>query len=85
MRWGVAMASESGSGGSSPKPPSGGMRRAGRAAAAGTEMVVLFAAGLFLGRYASHRLHAGPWLTAVGVLVGFGAGIWAAYRTLMDS
>ncbi len=61
------------------------MRRAGRAAAAGTEVVVLFAAGLFLGRYASARLHVGPWLTAVGVLVGFGAGLWAAYRMLVDS
>lgn len=56
--------------------------RTGRAAAAGTEMVVLFVAGFLLGRYLSGLWHTGPWPVVVGIFLGFGAGLWAAYRTL---
>ncbi len=79
------MASEGGDEGHGRTPPPGGLRRTGRAAAAGTEMVALFVAGLLGGRYVSAVAHWGPWPTVVGVLLGFAAGIWAAFRMLAGS
>lgn len=76
------MASEGGDEGHGRTPPTGGLGRIGRAAAAGTEMVALFMAGLLGGRYVSTATHWGPWPTAVGVLLGFAVGIWAAFRML---
>ncbi len=78
------MASEGGDEGHGTPPP-GGLRRIGRAAAAGTEMVALFLVGLFGGRFVSGATHAGPWPTVVGVLLGFAAGLWAAFRMLAAS
>jgi F0F1-type ATP synthase assembly protein I len=62
--------------------PRASMTRAGRAAAAGTEVVGLFVLGFLAGRYAADLWRLGPWPVAVGVVLGFGAGLWAAYRTL---
>ncbi|MBX5467552.1 MAG: AtpZ/AtpI family protein [Firmicutes bacterium] len=55
--------------------------RAGwRVATVGTEMLVGLAGGFFLGRYLDHRLGTQPWLMVTGVLLGFVAGLWMAYR-----
>jgi F0F1-type ATP synthase assembly protein I len=71
-------------------PPASGptpkaVSRVGRAAAAGTEMVVLFVAGFLLGRYLSGTWHTGPWPVVAGIFLGFGGGLWAAYRMLATS
>ena len=54
-----------------------------RGAAAGGQMVFWFAVGFLVGRWVDHRWHTTPWFTVGGILLGFGGGLWAAYRTLM--
>jgi F0F1-type ATP synthase assembly protein I len=46
-------------------------------------MVFWFAVGFLVGRWVDHRWHTTPWFTVAGILLGFGGGLWAAYRTLM--
>lgn len=53
-----------------------------RGIAAGSQIIVLFLMGFFGGRFADHAWHTGPWLTVTGILVGFGAGLFSAYRLL---
>ena len=79
------MASEGGDEGHGRTPPARVLRSSGRAAAAVTEMVALFLVGRLGGRYVSGATHAGPWPTVVGVLLGFAAGLWAAFRMLAGS
>jgi ATP synthase protein I len=52
-----------------------------RAASAGSQLVVIFLFGFFGGRWLDAKLHSTPWLTVVGIILGFGVGIVAAYRT----
>jgi F0F1-type ATP synthase assembly protein I len=54
-----------------------------RGAQAGAQMVFWFAVGFLVGRWLDHRWHTTPYLTAAGILLGFGGGLWSAYRTLM--
>jgi ATP synthase protein I len=63
------------------RPLSGGAR----AASAGGQLVVIFLLGFFGGRWLDSRWHTRPWFTVIGILLGFGVGIVAAYRTFSAS
>jgi F0F1-type ATP synthase assembly protein I len=60
-----------------------GGSRALRTASAGGQLVVIFLAGFLGGRWLDARLHTTPWLTVVGILLGFVVGLLSAYRALM--
>jgi ATP synthase protein I len=51
-----------------------------RVATVGSEVLFFLGGGFFLGRYLDHRLGTQPWLMVAGLLVGFVAGLWMAYR-----
>ena len=55
-----------------------------RAASAGGQLVITFLVGFLGGHWLDAKLHTTPWLTAIGVLLGFGLGLLLAYRTLIE-
>jgi ATP synthase protein I len=67
--------------GGAPGPPGGSFR----AASAGGQLVVIFLAGFLGGHWLDGRLHTAPWLTVIGIFLGFGVGLVAAYRTYSGS
>lgn len=48
----------------------------------GAELAIMAVAGFYAGRWLDQRLHADPWFTAAGVLLGVVAGVWGVVQTL---
>jgi len=62
------------------RDPFGGLRTAGMLLAIPTLLIVSPLVGFFLGSWLDRLLHTSPWLTLVGLVLGFVAGARETYR-----
>lgn len=52
--------------------------------AIGLNMVAALAVGLFFGRLMDTWLDSGPWATLTGIVIGMAAGLWSAYKRILN-
>lgn len=53
--------------------------------AIGLNMVATIAVGLFAGRWVDSLLDSEPWATVIGIILGMIAGLWSAYKRIVDN
>lgn len=56
----------------------------GLASSIGLNIVATVAVGLFGGKWLDKVFAAFPWFTVAGIVLGMLAGIWSAYRKIMN-
>lgn len=50
--------------------------------ALGIQLALAVIGGWLLGNYADQRLETGPWIALIGLILGFGGGLYNLIRTL---
>ncbi len=69
------------------KDPYTGLRSAGMLLAIPTLLIVSPLVGFFAGSWLDRRLHSGPWLSILGLVLGFvaaGRETWLIYRRSLE-